>query len=77
MGKARGMEKGDREKSAGVACPGCGQETMQLIGGLCRLCYRAKIMARDEAIEEKKERRYYRARLRDGTISLQELKEGR
>jgi len=67
----------DWDKTAGVICPDCKQETVRLIDGMCPQCHNEKVAEREGKEEEKSERRYYGRRLREGTISLAQMREGR
>jgi NMD protein affecting ribosome stability and mRNA decay len=67
----------DWETARGEVCSECGQETLRIREGLCPQCYNRKKMEQDIRFEERATRRSYRARLRAGTVSLAELREGR
>ena len=65
------------EKTAGPLCPSCGEETLRLIDRKCPQCYLAMIAAGEVQMEDRAERRHVRRLLQEGTISLQDLREGR
>ena len=58
-------------------CPVCKQETVQFVNGMCKYCNLEKEAARVQEVETKKMRAYYRRGLREGTISLAAMREGR
>ena len=62
---------------AAPTCGHCGHETFRLLDGLCPRCSQAKGLKAVEAAEDQEMRSYYARRLRAGTVSLQELREGR
>ena len=64
------------EKVAGVVCPSCGKETLQLIGNKCRQCYRAMVADRESRLEERAEKRHVKSLFLQGKISRQDLKTG-
>lgn len=63
--------------AGGIICPDCDQETLRIIDGACLQCYNRKVAEREEKLEERSERRYYKDALRKGTISLRQMREGR
>lgn len=65
------------DDAAGVLCPECGQETLRLIDGKCPSCYQAMVVKEVEKAEDKSMRRIYSRKMREGTISLKEMREGR
>lgn len=65
------------EKGRGVECPKCRQETLRLIDGVCPNCNRESDRVRDESIEDREMRRYYRRELNKGTISVGQMREGK
>lgn len=67
---------GQWERASGAACPNCEQETLQIVGGLCPRCRRGTSAKRDGQVEERTMRRYYQRQLREGTISLAQMREG-
>lgn len=69
-------DRKDWERAGGVVCPRCSKETVRLIGGLCPRCWLEKESKRIEKQEDKTMRRHYKRRLREGTISLPEMREG-
>lgn len=75
--RPRHSTREDWDKTMGVACPDCKQETMRLIEGICSQCYNEKVAKRERKKEERSERSYYSRRLREGTISLAQMRGGR
>lgn len=75
--RQRRLTKEDWDETAGVICPDCKQETFRLIDGVCLQCHNEKVAKQEGEEEERSERRYYSRRLREGTISLSQMKEGR
>jgi len=71
------MLKDDWEKSGGLHCPLCGSEVVRMIEGRCPQCHQAIVAIREAKFAERAERRYVMHRLREGTISRQDLREGR
>jgi NMD protein affecting ribosome stability and mRNA decay len=67
----------DWDAAKGEFCSDCGREALRIQDGLCPQCYNRKRMEQDIRLEERATRRSYRARLRAGTVSLTELREGR
>lgn len=67
----------DWDKAGGFFCPQCGQEIVRLINGVCFDCNGVNSAAFAEKQEDKASRRYYRDQLRNGTISLAQMREGR
>lgn len=67
----------DWEKTAGLLCPSCGEETLQLIDGKCRQCYQAMIAREEAQVEDRTERRHVKRLLQKGLVSRQDLKAGR
>ena len=67
----------DWEKCGGVVCRGCGEEVVRIIEGKCPYCHQAIVAIREARSEEKAERRYVMRRIQEGTISRQDLREGR
>ena len=65
------------EAAGGLFCKQCGQETVRIFNGLCLNCYRVAIAKGEQQQEDRSERRYYRRKLAEGTISLAQLKGGR
>lgn len=55
----------------------CGQEALQFIDGQCLRCYRAMVEKREARMEDQAERRHVKYLLREGEISLQDLRAGR
>jgi len=71
------MNQDDWDQTNGIICPNCGQEALRMIDGICLQCYRNKVAEREKRKEDKAERRYYKEQLRNGTISLAQMREGR
>lgn len=65
------------EAAGGLLCRQCDQETVRIFDGLCFGCHYEMVAGREQKQEEKSEKRYYRRRLSEGTISLAQLREGR
>jgi hypothetical protein len=65
------------EAAGGLFCPKCGQETVRILDGLCLDCYMEKNAEREQKQADKAEKRYYKKKLAEGTISLSQLREGR
>jgi len=59
----------------GVICLECHQEAFQIVNGVCARCYKKKVGETEEVLEDRAERRYLRDRLREGTISLDQLRD--
>ena len=72
-----GLTVEDWEKAEGCLCTGCGQETMRIVDQLCPSCWQEKRSKDEERGAKKAEKRYYMKGLREGTISLADLREGR
>jgi hypothetical protein len=70
------MTAEDWERAEGELCPNCGQETLRLVDGLCPTCSANVKMEKEEKLERKTERRYYKEQVRKGTISLSRLRQG-
>lgn len=60
----------------GLVCFSCGQEAMRVTDGLCLKCQRKIEAERMGEVEDKSMKRYYQAKLREGTISLAQMREG-
>ena len=73
----RPMTFDDWRKTGGIYCPKCGREVVRLINGVCPWCYRNIEKKRIDEQEDKAMKRYYRSKLRDGTISLAQMRDGR
>ena len=58
-------------------CSHCRQESARILDGLCPRCSEAKDVKLVEEVEDKAVRRHYQWALRAGTVSLQDLREGR
>lgn len=65
------------DKAAGLNCPNCGNETLRIFDGLCFQCYQVKVLENEKRVEDKSMRRLYSRRLREGTMSLREMRENR
>ncbi len=48
-----------------------------MVEGVCFSCYSHKIMKKEENMEDHAMKDYYRRALREGTVSLVEMREGR
>lgn len=72
--KATGLEW---NRAGGVICPECGEETLRILYGTCLQCYNEKVSESERKLEDRSERRYFRRKLNEGTISLRQLREGR
>jgi NMD protein affecting ribosome stability and mRNA decay len=66
----------DWERAGGVYCPGCGQETVRLLNGLCPTCAREAAEETDAQIEDRAMRNYYRNEIRKGNINLSRMRQG-
>lgn len=64
------------EKSGGVYCPNCGQETVRLFHNLCPQCLKEKEAEETAAAEDKSMKRYYKREMTKGTISISTMREG-
>ena len=67
----------DWEKAAGPPCPLCAQETLRFMNGVCPACHRAMMARREAKLEDNAERRHVKYLLREGLVSLQDLRAGR
>jgi len=67
----------DWESSGGIYCRSCGAEVVRLVEGRCPQCHHAMTALREEKVANRVERRYLARRLREGDLSLQDLREGR
>jgi len=65
------------EKAQGPPCPQCGQESFIFVNGRCRHCHQAMIARREERLEARTERRHVKRLLREGEVSVQDLRAGR
>lgn len=63
----------DWERAGGVYCS-CGQEVVRLIDGLCPQCWALAEAERMEKFERKAEKRYYIDQLRQGGMTLTQMK---
>ena len=70
-----GMVSDQWDAAAGVICPKCGEEALQIVGGICLKCHKAKKGQTEDKLEDKAERKFYQGELRKGTISLRQLRE--
>lgn len=71
------MNETDWIVSGGLYCPKCGSNMVRMINGQCLQCYKATVMEREKKAEDRSMRRFYYRRLREGTISLREMRENR
>ena len=62
------------EQAVGVVCSKCGQEAFQVVAGVCTRCHKAKIGQSEDKLADIMERRYYQDKLRQGTISMEQLR---
>ena len=67
----------DWEKAQPPSCPECGEEAFQIINNRCRHCHLAMLARREERMEDLAERRRVKYLLREGAVSLQDLRAGR
>lgn len=67
----------DWQTAQGERCSECGREVFRVIDGLCVRCGDDKALLSVEEQEDRAMRRYYARELRQGTISLREMREGR
>lgn len=58
-------------------CGHCHQEAFRLLDGLCPRCSEGRDVQVVEEAEDKAVRAHFKRALRAGTVSLQELREGR
>ena len=65
------------DAAQGPPCPLCGRETLRFINGACPTCHRAMVARREARMEDNAERRHVKHLLREGTVTLQDLKAGR
>lgn len=65
------------ERAAGLNCPKCENEMLRIFDGLCPQCYRIKVLENEKRDEDKSMKRLYSRRLREGTVSLGEMRENR
>ena len=75
--KSHRLTNEDWEKTGGIYCSSCHQETVRLLEGLCPQCQQDLENERARIAEDKAEKRYYKDQLRKGTISLAQMREGR
>ncbi len=71
------MDQKDWERSSGIICPKCEHETFRMVGGICIQCHRDEVAESEKRKEIRAERRYYKDQLRNGTISLAQMRTGR
>ncbi|GAI19092.1 unnamed protein product, partial [marine sediment metagenome] len=55
----------------------CGNESLRIVDGMCPSCRFEAEAKREEKKGDARMRRYYRRRLREGRITLAQLREGR
>lgn len=67
----------DWERAGGKFCTGCGGEVLRIIEGKCPHCHQAITAIRDAKLADKAERRHVMRRIQEGTLSRQDLREGR
>ena len=66
----------DWEKAAGPVCPRCGRERFRFIEGICFQCAEAKDGEDIDKLGIKAMKRYYTRKLREGTITLTQMRKG-
>ena len=71
------QEQENWEKSRGVLCSECRNETLQIVDGLCPECYNQKANDFQTKVENDIMKRYYKRGLRNGTVTLRQMREGR
>lgn len=74
MAKACNIE--DWERAVGVQCNQCKSETLRLIEGLCPECWARKQSEAEKRLGDKNLRRYYQRKLREGKITLAQMRQG-
>lgn len=67
----------DWDISKGKPCSVCGRLSFRLPDGMCMECYGNIQVEAAEQAGEKSERRYFKRLVRQGTISISELRDGR
>ena len=63
-------------KSVGVPCSRCKEPSLRLLDGLCISCYTQNAVKAQETLEKKATKGYYSRMLREGRITLTEMREG-
>jgi len=71
------MTEDDWERTGGVFCSKCGDETMRVIGGLCHRCWLRLDQEREEQAGRKREKRLLITAFNQGRINLCQLRNGR
>lgn len=66
----------DWKNAGGASCPECGQETVRFLNGLCPTCARRVEEESEEQMEDRAMRNYYKDKLKRGTISLSQMRQG-
>lgn len=61
------------EREGGVPCNGCSIPVLRLFGGICKKC----LLLGDVVREKATQRRSARRRLRQGDLSLSDLRQGK
>jgi len=69
------MNSEDWDKAGGIFCRRCHQETVRVFNGLCLSCHQGDDAKKAEDMEMKSKRRYIRAHLARGDISLREIRD--
>lgn len=75
--RKRHLTKVDWDKTNGVICPNCEQETLRMVEGICIQCYRDKVAVKEERLGRKREKRYLVNLFNKGKITLRQMREGR
>lgn len=65
------------QKSKGVLCFECRNEALCIVDGLCRSCYELKAKDYQTWVENVVLQRYFTRGLRNGTVNIQQMREGR
>lgn len=73
----KSLDQKNWEKSRGVLCSECQNETLVIVAGLCRKCYELKAGDYQTRVENEELKRYYKRGLRDGTVNIRQMREGR
>ena len=70
------MDSEEFDKLTGPICPICNKETFRMIEGKCFSCYQATVVEKELIAEDKTMKRIYSRKMREGTISLEEMRQG-
>lgn len=71
------MTDEDWDRAAGVECRHCHREVHQLVDGLCLPCVNNKALKTTEELERKTMKAYYTRALREGRVTLTEMRKGK